>query len=160
MHFALLDSKKGVSLERVNYNKPTQDETNWHSASEYVGFATPAYKNSQYQDENTQSEIGVTVEPEIISPDNDGTDDYAKINYKFDTAGNVASVFIFNSDGVLIRTVVNNKLLSAEGQIIWDGLSDGQQKVRPGIYLVYFKVYDLEGNIKTYKQTVVCATKY
>lgn len=160
MHFALLDSKKGVSLERVNYNKTTQDETNWHSASEYVGFATPAYKNSQYQDENSQSDIGITVEPEIFSPDNDGTDDYAKINYKFDTSGNVASVYIFNSKGLLIRTIANNKLLSAEGLLIWDGLDENQGRVRPGIYIVYFKVFDLEGKISTYKKTVVCATKY
>jgi len=139
MHFKLLDNEKGVSLERVNYDKPTQDASNWHSASEYVGFATPAYKNSQFSEGSEQGDNPVTVEPYMFSPDNDGFDDYANINYKFTNPGHVATVI--------------------EGTIVWDGLYENGRLAPSGTYLIYFKVFDLDGNINVYKIPVVSARR-
>ena len=48
MHYALLQSVDGVSLERINYNGETQNRNNWKSAAMSAGFATPGYVNSQY----------------------------------------------------------------------------------------------------------------
>ena len=42
MHYSMLKTTEGVSLERINHNRPTQDASNWHSAAATVGFATPA----------------------------------------------------------------------------------------------------------------------
>ncbi|MCF6365880.1 MAG: lamin tail domain-containing protein [Bacteroidales bacterium] len=155
MHFSLLDSEKGVSLERVNYDKPTQDISNWHSASEYVGFATPAYKNSQYSEDVNPGENPVTAEPYIFSPDNDGFEDYANINYKFESPGYVATVIIFDANGRQVRQLANNLLLSTEGTIVWDGLYDNGRLAPSGTYLIYFKVFNLDGNIRAYKIPVV-----
>ena len=61
MQFGLLNITKGVSLERIDFNRPTQDRTNWHSAAEDIGFGTPAYKNSQYNDAGeTDNTIEIT----------------------------------------------------------------------------------------------------
>ena len=68
MHFPLLVSTKGVSLERIDFNRATNDKTNWNSASENVGFATPAYRNSQYMQADGGS--GVTIPNPLFSPDN------------------------------------------------------------------------------------------
>src|SRR5690554_6178096 len=46
-HFSLLQSQKGVSLERFSADQPSNSASNWHSASETIGFATPRRKNSQ-----------------------------------------------------------------------------------------------------------------
>ena len=81
-HFKLIDNREGVALERIDYNAATQQQDNWHSAATSVGYGTPTYKNSQYRiDLQVQGEI--TVTPEIVSPDNDGIDDYATIDTAF-----------------------------------------------------------------------------
>ncbi len=160
MHFALLDEDDGVSLERINYNNPTQDENNWHSAASDVGFATPGYENSQFNKNPNASNENITIEPEIFSPDNDGIDDFASIFYNFDNSGNVANVIIYDSKGRQIRRLANNKLLGTSGVINWDGLYENNQKAQSGIYIVYFEVFDLSGNVNIFKKPVVLATRF
>ncbi|MBA3707054.1 MAG: lamin tail domain-containing protein, partial [Bacteroidetes bacterium] len=74
MHFPLLNETKGISLERINFERITLDRSNWHSAAEAVGFATPAYQNSQYQNPSKTDNI-LEIIPEIFSPDEDGMND-------------------------------------------------------------------------------------
>jgi hypothetical protein len=38
--FPFISRTKGVSLERIDFNRATDDRTNWNSAAEAVGFAT------------------------------------------------------------------------------------------------------------------------
>lgn len=160
MQFQLLDSKTGVSLERINFDKPTQDINNWHSASEYVGFATPAYKNSQYSEGVNPGDKPVVVEPYMFSPDNDGIEDFANINYKFEKPGHVATIIIFDAKGRIVRQLANNVLLETEGTIVWDGLYDNNNLAPAGTYLIYFKVFDLDGNVNQYKIPVVSARRF
>ncbi|MEZ4740033.1 MAG: lamin tail domain-containing protein [Flavobacteriales bacterium] len=48
LHFALLNNTEGYTLERVDPDRPTADNTNWQSAADVAGKATPGYVNSQY----------------------------------------------------------------------------------------------------------------
>ncbi len=158
MQFPLLNSTDGVSLERINYDRPTNDPTNWHSAAEDVGYATPAYKNSQFT-EFFEIEDPITVEPEIFSPDNDGVDDILNINYIFELPGYTATITIFDARGRLVRKLVNNVLLGTEGTFSWDGITDNNQKARMGIYIIFIEIFDLNGNPKKYKKTTVLGGK-
>ena len=74
-----------MSLERVNPNRPSNERSNWHSAAASVGYATPAYKNSQYSDDLYTDEI--TIEPAYFSPDNDGFQDLLDICFNFKNPG-------------------------------------------------------------------------
>ncbi|HEY6914780.1 MAG TPA: lamin tail domain-containing protein, partial [Paludibacter sp.] len=49
-HHALVKNPKGVALERINPDLPSQDGASWHSAASEVNYGTPGYKNSQYRD--------------------------------------------------------------------------------------------------------------
>jgi hypothetical protein len=158
MHHPLLNSVEGVSLERINYNRPAQDATNWHSASAEVGYATPGYQNSQFVDDAEIFEE-VTVEPEIFSPDNDGRDDVVNIRYDFSSAGFSASITIYDSQGRLVRQLVNNALLGASGAFSWDGRTDDDQKANIGIYIIYFEAFNTAGSVKKYKKAAVLAGK-
>jgi len=159
MHFALLATNEGVSLERINYNRQSDDKTNWHSASELVGFATPADENSQFT-ETTDLKDKIIIDPEVFSPDNDGFEDFANISFTLDEPGYVANIKIYDSRGRLIRYLANNRLLGIDGVITWDGLDDKNQKAAVGIYVVFIEIFDLEGNVKRYKKSVVLAARY
>lgn len=157
MHFPLLNDTKGVSLERIDFERPTQDITNWHSAAESAGFATPGYRNSQYNAGTTADAISIS--PEIFSPDNDSYNDVVNINYQFDSPGMVGNVSIYDPRGRLVRSLVKNELLGISGTFSWDGIDDSREKARIGIYIIYFEAFDARGNLRHYKKTCVLAGK-
>ena len=159
MHFALLNSEDGVSLERIDYDRPSSDETNWHSAAEAVGFATPGYENSQYL--KTDNDGGdLVISPETFSPDNDGLDDVVNISYNFASEGSVANIIIYDAKGRLIKNLVKNELLGVSGTFSWDGINESNEKARIGIYIIFAEIFDVDGNVKSYKKTTVLAGRF
>jgi len=157
-HFKLIDNREGVALERIDYNAPTQQPDNWHSAATSVGYGTPTYKNSQYKlNDAVQGEINST--PEIVSPDNDGIDDFATINYSFPSPGYVANIIIFDAAGRVVRYLQRNALCGIKGNYRWDGLGEKSQKLPVGIYIIYTEVFNLEGRKKQFKNTIVLARR-
>lgn len=155
MHFPLLKDKKGITLERIDFNRPTNDVTNWHSAAESAGFATPGFENSQFQAGEGTDEM--SLEPEIFSPDNDGYNDVLNIHYDFGEPGFVGSIFIYDNEGRIFRKLIQNELLASKGTISWDGIGDHYEKARIGIYIVYVEVYNLSGAVRHYKKPCVVA---
>ncbi len=153
MHFALLNDFKGVSLERIDYNRLTSDNTNWHSAAEDAGYATPGYENSQYQNVEITDEISIS--PETFSPDNDGIDDVVNISYQFAEAGYVANIVLYDAKGRLIKNLLLNELLGTKGTFSWDGINENNEKAGIGIYIIYFEVFQLNGDTKKFKKTCV-----
>lgn len=141
-HFKLLDEKDGKSLERIVSIGKSNDPTNWHTASETIGFATPGRENSQYATALTNGTMELSSE--IISPDNDGFQDFLQINYQMNAPGMLGQIDIFDDRGRLIKAVVKNDLLSTQGTYIWDGLNDENQKVNIGTYVVVFKAVDIQ----------------
>jgi len=157
-HFKLISNEEGVSLERIDYDAVSQNEQNWHSAASSIGYGTPTYKNSQYKmDAGVQGEISVT--PEIMSPDNDGTDDFATINYVFPEPGYVSSITVFDASGRPVRILQRNALNGLKGYYRWDGLDDKNQKLPVGIYIIYTEVFNLQGKTKKFKNVIVLARK-
>jgi len=157
-HFKLISNKEGISLERIDYEADSNDEQNWHSAAASVHYGTPTYKNSQ-----AGKETGVTGEvmlvPEIISPDNDGLDDYAQVVYSFPEPGYVCNITIFDASGRIVRHLEHNSLCGLSGSYRWDGLGEKSGRLLQGIYIVLTEVYNLKGKSKKYKNVIVLARK-
>ncbi len=119
----------------------------------------PGYKNSQYRlTENVQGNI--TVAPEIFSPDNDGTDDFATINYSFPSPGYVTNITIFDASGREVRYLEKNALGGINGYYRWDGLDDKSRKLPQGIYIIYTEIFNTAGTKKQFKNTIVLARRY
>lgn len=160
MHYHLIKDPKGISLERSSFNRPADEPNNFRSATGSVGYATPGYKNSQSSDMMFQISEEVALASKTFSPDNDGHEDVLQINYHFKNAGMVANVSIYNDNGMLINRLARNTTLAAEGTLIWDGITENEQRAPVGVYIIYFDVFNLNGQSKKYKKACVLAAKF
>lgn len=157
-HFKLIADAVGVALERIDPAGISQDQNNWHSAASTAGYGTPTYVNSQYK----QTQItGATIEisPKIFSPDNDGRDDIATIQYKISEPGYVGNITIFDGGGRPVRNLVRNGTMALSGYWNWDGLNDKGLKLPIGTYIIYTEIFNLQGKKKHFKNSIVLARK-
>lgn len=156
LHFELLNDLEGVSLERVDPARPAEDRTNWHSAAELAGWATPGFLNSQYS-EAPRPTADLTIEPAIFSPDNDGFQDLLTVSYRFEQPGFTGTLTVFDLAGRPVRELLNNALLGVEGAVSWDGIRDDGSKARIGPYVLVLEAYDLQGEVERIRRTVTLA---
>ena len=103
---------KGVALERNLFNAPSQNESNWTSASFSAGYGTPGAVNSvvdflegEKLKEFFQFETNVLsrVEKELI------------VKYHLPADGYVCTLTVFDADGVEKGVVFSSKVLSKRG---------------------------------------------
>tara|TARA_B100001250_G_scaffold208643_1_gene179091 strand:- start:10328 stop:12625 length:2298 start_codon:yes stop_codon:yes gene_type:complete len=153
LHFSLLETTKGVSLERLSANSKTQSADNWHSASSTVGFGTPSYKNSQ--DLISQSLGEVTVFPKSFSPNNDGDKDVCAIMWDFSESNLMATIKVFDDEGRFVKKLLSNKMIGNSGDVIWDGTSEGGLQLNTGMYIIWVEVFSINGNVERFKEIIV-----
>jgi len=158
-HFSLINNEQGISLERIDYNKSTQNKDNWTSAASTAGFGTPSYQNSQFKTD-VSVKAGITVTPKTFSPDNDGFEDFTTITYQMSALGYVANITIFDAAGRPVKALAKNATLSLTGSFKWDGTNDKFIKVPAGVYIVYSEVFNLDGKKKSFKNTVISAARF
>ncbi len=159
MHFALLKDVEGVSLERSSLTLTTNAIGNFRSATASVGYATPADKNSQIL-ENVSDADEVSLASQTFSPDNDGFEDVLRIQFNLPQPNYVANVTIYNDQGTIVKKLVQNQTISTQGEWIWDGIDQNNNKAKTGIHIIYVELFDLDGNVKKYKRTAVSAAKF
>lgn len=139
-HHPLLDETKGVSLERINPDLPSNESTSWHSASKDRAYATPGAQNSQYRDiSNTEifdSKHYAWPEQESFSPNGDGTEDVCLIHYLLPSEGYTITLRIFTPRGILVAYPYKNSVVSTEGVLIWDGTLTNNHAGEVGVYVV------------------------
>jgi hypothetical protein len=158
MHYPLLSSEKGVSLERLSPFRSSGDRENWHSASETSGFGTPGRENSQTIGPE-DSDAFIELSPDIFSPDNDGRDDVVSIRIRTGEAGYQATIVVFDPTGRCVRRLANNVLISGSEQFSWDGVDDNGKKAPIGFYIVYIETLKPDGTIKRAKKSIILGGK-
>ena len=154
MHYPKLLTVKGVSLERLYPDMPTQDENNWRSAAESAGFGTPGYRNSQAG--NALESSGFEIIPDVFSPDNDGFDDYTEVICTFPNEENRVNIVLYNNRGYPVKRLANNILCGSEARFRWDGTDDNNQPAPAGMYAVQIECWNLRTQ-KTLRKRLVAA---
>ncbi len=158
-HSPLLNSVDGVSLERIRFSGTSNDANNWQSASSQSGYATPGYENSQAQSQPSGLAT-FDIEPKAFAPDVAGSANFTTINYNFNTAGNVITVSVYDSNGNLIKNVSQNSLVGTSGFFRWDGTTNSGGKARLGYYLILFEIIEPSGKVIIKKETVAIGTRF
>ena len=164
-HNALLTSseKDGVALERISPDQPTNLASNWTSSARPAtggGAGTPTRPNSQRLANIDPSGNLVTLAAERLSPDNDGFEDFLDIRYALPEAGFVATMTIFDSDGVPIKRLVRQQLIGSQGALRWDGDTDDGRRSRPGIYILYLELFSPGGETKRLKLPFAVVSRF
>ncbi len=160
MHFELIDETKGVSMERITLQGPSNNPNNWHSASSTVLYATPGYENSQYESITGDTDpFTITTDRKVITPDGDGDNDFVNILYKLEKSGYLATIKVYDPEGFPLFDIGNNVLLGQEGTLKWDGLTPEGERLRMGIYVLYTRLFHVDGDIKEFKNVVAIADR-
>lgn len=158
LHSPLLDDQNGVSLERANPDKPTQDVGNWNSAAAAAGFATPTYENSQFVDTTAAPDNDIVFLPNPrFSPDSDGFEDVLLIEYQTEKPGFSLNLHVFDAQGRLITRLVRNEVLATQGSFKWDGSINLGEKARTGIYILWAEIHHPDGEVIQQKEVFVLA---
>lgn len=153
MHYSKLLTSKGVALERLYPDRPTQEESNWRSAAESAGYGTPGYRNSQAGCAESEAEFAVL--PEVISPDNDGSEDYAEVICRFPEEENRVSIVVYNSRGHPVKHLANNVLCGNESFFRWEGDDNNGAPAPAGMYVMQIESWNLRTGKTLRKRKVV-----
>jgi hypothetical protein len=149
---------KGISLEKINPSLISNDGKNWSSCVKPAG-GTPGLLNSIYT-EKKFSESKVSVTPNPFSPDGDGFEDFALLKYELKAPFALMRVRIFDIKGRLVKTLLNNAVTGNQGEIIYNGFDENNQKLRTGIYILLMEaIDDTGGTVETVKSPLVIAAR-
>ena len=158
MHFELLSDFEGVSLERIDFNRPSNQKDNWMSAASSVGYGTPGLKNSQFRSEPSGTDK-VVLDPQVFSPDGDGYNDLLMVKLNTTEVGTTVNLSVYDIRGRLVKQLANNELTASESVYVWDGVNENGEKALVGVYVLYIETFDLKGHTEQIKKAFSLAGK-
>ena len=158
-----VSEREGVALERIRVDGPTNVAYNWTSASRLVTGApgTPTLPNSQAELPLVPGQDDrIRLLTKRLSPDGDGFEDFLEIAYELPSTGYSGEAIIYESGGQAIKHLQRQVLLGSSGALRWDGDTDEGVLARPGIYILYFELFDEQGNTEQIKKTFALVQQF
>lgn len=156
-HNKNLLSTKNRSIERLNPLLGSNDNTNWSSSVAPDG-ASPGKPNSIFT-ETVVTESKAIITPNPFSPDNDGFEDFATINFNLAQKLAQVRIKVFDSQGRLVRTLEHNRPSGPSNSVVFDGHDDNGRSLRIGIYILLIEIVTDSGQTDLIKLPVVIARK-
>ncbi len=145
-HDSSIKDRKGVSLERIDPDKPTGEAENWTSATVSTGYGTPGVRNSQYKATDTDEPTG------IEAPVYDRASGKYTLSYLFGQPGYTIRARIYDLSGRQVAVVANNEQMGTQGSITWNGAGSDGSRLMPGVYIFYAEAYHPDGEVKKGKK--------
>jgi len=145
-HSASVKDEKGVSLERIDPDSPSNDAGNWASASSAEGFGTPGYRNSQYLNKKEEELAGIE-EPAYSREKGE-----YYIAYHLNRAGYNCRAWVYDLSGVRIAEIADSELLGTDGILSWNGTAANGSRLRRGLYILYLELHHPSGEVLRLKK--------
>jgi hypothetical protein len=142
-YFDIRGGGKGISLERIDPHKVTNDRNNWHLCLSRDG-ATPGEPNSVYSVSRIP-DGSMEVQPNPFSPDGDGWEEAASISFNLPFERAYVYLRIYGIRGRIIRHIERGGRTGKAGRYIWDGRDDGDRPVSIGQYIVFLEASEQDG---------------
>jgi hypothetical protein len=151
---------KGLSLEKINLDLPSNNYNNWGSCLS-KNRATPFAVNSIAIRKSKMSNSNINILPNPFSPDNDGYEDYTTISLKFQHNINKIRIRIFDIKGRIVKTITDELLTGNEYNLIYDGTDDNNNKLPMGVYILLIESFNADdGKLDVIKKPFVIAKKF
>jgi hypothetical protein len=145
----------GISLERIRPMSDANAANNWGSCV-FIEGGTPGAVNSNFAG-TLRKKIKVKADPNPFFVDQ-GQE--TKITIELPVTQARITVKIYDNQGRLIETLLNNSLSGSHREIAWNGKDKNRSFARMGIYIIYVEAIDAaSGFNKSVKQTVVLGRK-
>jgi len=158
-HHPVIADQNGVSLERVSTQAPSSLASTWHSASGVSGYATPTGPNSQQISGNPTGDKPFTLANKTFSPDGDGFKDFVALHFQLEAGDYTGSVIVYDLEGREIYQIINNESLGTSSIVQWDGRTAEGLPAEMGIYILFIRLWDVQGNVKEYQEACALARR-
>ena len=153
MHDAFIKNPKGVSLERVSFQRSTNSPGNFISAAASPGYSTPGYRNSQSENKEANPP-NLYLSSKTFSPQKDES---LVINFNFKQGGQMTNIYIYNRAGKTVRVLHKNHRLGTIDKALWDGKDDHGGTLPSGVYHLNIEIYDAHGNLTKFREGCIVA---
>jgi len=142
---------EGTSLERISTSAGSGVKTNWGSCV-FLEGGTPGKINSLFAGAQS-SKIKISPAPNPFFVDRG---ELTKIVLELPITQSRVTMKIYDNQGRLIRTLLNNSPTGSYREVMWDGKDKDNQFARIGIYIIYVEaISENSGFTKSAKKTVV-----
>jgi len=149
----------GISLERINPTISSQDSSNWASSASVYGM-TPGEQNSIFTSV-LPTDVLLSASPNPFSPDGDGHEDFAIIQYELPMKTAYVSLKIYDVLGRQVCELLNTVPSGSSQEVIWNGKRNNGENLRIGVYILFLEALNTEmGLIKQIKKPIVIAGKF
>jgi len=154
-HSSLFINIKNISLEKINNTIINNDynQSNWSSCLDING-ATPLKPNSIIFTNSTDNNIEISPNP--FAPTKSINNSECKITYSLGEGSYIISAYIFDLYGNKVKTIVDNKALPKNYELIWNGKDENGNFLNIGAYVVLVEAVNYNSNnIQQLKKVVV-----
>lgn len=155
LHTVAVKEQQGVSLERISFEKETNDKTNWRSSPAKVKYATPGYANSKsFSDENNDSTdvFTIDVRTKVFRPLHINEEEGNWIlEYNIPHNPMKLSLSVFDAKGTLVKDIIRNKECLGNDRLLWDGTDNKGSIMSIGVYVVLLEYITPKGNLERKK---------
>ena len=157
-HAPGISDTKGIALERLSYDMPTEKQENWYSASKGSGWGTPTKRNSQHASAAITEAIA-ELHPKYFVPYSGGDNETAMIYLNGLAAGTFISIIIFDEAGRPVRHLLRESVAGSNDVYLWDGTSDSGALCQGGVYLVCVYLYHQQEGFQKFILPLVLLSK-
>ena len=149
-HLSWIKDAEGRSLERKRIDPEQNNQSNWSSATDEIGYASPTGKNSQHQNASDIEVKKFWLSKDVLNPVRNATDQQLEINYTLVSDAQFVNVKLYTKSGVFLKEIIHGSSIRNTGVITWDLGLNGQLLV-VGTYILSVESYSENGQYQYYK---------